>query len=206
MEKLQNNTNLIVVKEDFVYNKEKAKYDLAKVKEFEKLADFSESDATLRMLPELEKIGGIGLTSFYNSNIKRLPKLTYIGGAVDFSYSKIENLSELTSVGGYANFAGTPIKHLPKLKTIFGYASFEGTLIKELRNLEVVNGAIFIDKNNLIAMPKLKVCDGGICLCDYAEKGVYYSTVDQEYSHLVWIDKKCSIAEYNELVKKQNKK
>ena len=171
-----------VVEEDFVYNKKTCKYDLAKVKEFRKVANFNEADATLYELPELE----------------------IIGGSADFSYSKIKNLPELATIGGQANFTATPIQNLPKLTTICGNACFEGTLIKELPNLEVVKGFIYIDKTNLIAMPKLKICKG-ICLCDHAEKDVYYATVDYEFSHLAWVDKKCTLEEYNELVKQQNK-
>jgi hypothetical protein len=103
-------------------------------------------DDKILMFPDPERMGGWdilqqllekrgnprygirGDLDLYNTPIKSLGNLEYVGGYLDLRYSPIESLGNLKYVGGYLDLANTPLSKTITKKEIRSKINVVGNL------------------------------------------------------------------------------
>ena len=108
-------------------------------------ANFNYSN--LKSLYNLKSIKGNAI--FWNSQIKNLGNLEFIGQSAFFSYSKVKSLNKLKIIQGDAIFTESNIIDLGSLLSIGNAALFDQCCVSNLGNLKTIGGDIYLQNSNL---------------------------------------------------------
>jgi hypothetical protein len=115
-----------------------------------------------------------GNLDLFETEIKSLGNLIFVGGDLDLQGTKIESLGNLTSVGGILRLRNTSIESLGDLTHVGRHLNLMNTPIKSLGNLTHVGGNLFLENTPIESFGNLKSVGGNL--------DIFLTPISKKYS------------------------